>query len=217
MTPRPPNPSSFGEPAEGPPVDADVDADWALMRRIQSGDRRAFESLYSRFGSPIMRFLYRLCGDRVLAEDLTQDVFLKVWRAAAGWRPLGRVSTWLFQIAKHHWWNEAAKRRRRAGISASLSVGLGDAAPAGEGRPGERRSTDGPGDRLARAEAAAAVSAALTGISPRLRLVFVLVRLEGLSYAEAAEIAGIPVGTVKSRAAAAEAALRKRLRGRFGP
>ncbi len=45
-----------------------------------------------------MQFLYRLCGDRALAEDLTQDVFLKVWRAAAGWRPLGRVSTCLEEV-----------------------------------------------------------------------------------------------------------------------
>ena len=200
MTPRSPNPS-----------DPEVDADWALMTRIRAGDRRAFETLYSRYGSPIMRFLYRLCGNRALAEDLTQDVFLKVWRAASGWRPLGRVSTWLFQIAKHHWWNEAAKRQRRRALTGAMPQD-------GESRatdPGENDRAD-PGARLARAEAAAAVAEALAHLSPRLRLVFVLLRLEGLSLAAAAEVAGIPVGTVKSRAASAEAALRKRLQGRFG-
>ncbi|MDF1701317.1 MAG: RNA polymerase sigma factor [Planctomycetota bacterium] len=182
-----------------------MDADQQLMARVRDGDREAFEALYLRFGSPVMRFLYRLCGDRVLAEDLTQDVFLKVWRAAAGWRPLGKVGTWLFQIAKHHWWNEAAKRRRRAAIQGSPWT----AQAAADAR--DERATP-PTERVTRVEWARAVEAALAALSPKLRLVFVLVRLEGVSYAETAEIAGIPVGTVKSRAAAAEAALRKRLR-----
>jgi RNA polymerase sigma-70 factor (ECF subfamily) len=178
------------------------------MEQVSKGDRQAFEALYARYGSPVMRFLYRLCGHRALAEDLTQDVFLKVWRAAPGWQPLGKVSTWLFQIAKRHWWNEAAKRRRRRTVRGEAPDGVPDGASA-EAAPGV--------ERLARAEAAAAVAEALAGLSPRLRLVFVLLRLEGRSLAEAAEIAGIPVGTVKSRAAAAEAALRKRLRGRHDP
>lgn len=184
------------------PTEPDMDADQQLMARVRDGDREAFEVLYSRFGSPVMRFLYRLCGERSLAEDLTQDVFLKIWRAAAGWRPLGQVSTWIFQIAKHHWWNEAAKRRRRAPVQGTSLEG--DA-------PETSTGAAAPSERLARAEAAQAVAAALAALSPRLRLVFVLVRLEGVTYAEAAQIAGIPVGTVKSRAAAAEAALRKRL------
>ncbi len=182
-----------------------MDADQQLMARVRDGDRGAFEALYSRFGSPVMRFLYRLCGDRALAEDLTQDVFLKVWRAAAGWRPVGKVGTWLFQIAKHHWWNEAAKRRRRAGVQGTTWT------PATEA---EARDTHAPPptEQVARVEWAQTVEAAIAGLSPKLRLVFVLVRLEGLAYAETAEVAGIPVGTVKSRAAAAEAALRKALR-----
>ncbi len=176
----------------------------ALMARVRDGDRQAFEALYSRYGSPVMRFLFRLCGERALAEDLTQDVFLKVWRAAPGWKPLGRVSTWLFQIAKHHWWNEAAKRGRRAHLEGP-PVSPDDATAA------DAASERAP-EHLARAEAAQAVAAAVAALSPKLRLVFVLLRLEGLSLVETAEIAGIPVGTVKSRAAAAEAALRKHLR-----
>ena len=181
-----------------------MDADQQLMARVRDGDRQAFESLYAKFGSPVMRFLYRLCGDRVLAEDLTQDVFLKVWRAAAGWRPVGKVGTWLFQIAKHHAWNEVAKRRRRAPVQGTALTAQTEA----DARDARAPS---PTERVTRVETARAVEAALADLSPKLRLVFVLVRLEGVSYAETAEIAGIPVGTVKSRAAAAEAALRKRL------
>ena len=77
----------------------------------------------------------------------------------------------------------------------------------------ETRPTEG----LARAEAAQAVTRALGALSPKLRIVFVLVRLEGIGYAETAEIVGLPVGTVKSRAAAAEAFLRKHLARGSGP
>ena len=203
--------------------DESLDGDQQLMERIRDGDRLAFEQLYSRFSSPVMRFLFRLCGNRALAQDLTQDVFLKVWHAAAGWRPIGRVSTWLFQIAKHHWWNEAAKRKRRAGITGrsllpsdepagSGTAGSSTAARATERLRSEQSRSEEPGDALARTEAAAAVERALGDLSPRLRIVFVLVRLERISYAETAEIVGIPVGTVKSRAAAAEAWLRAHLR-----
>ena len=180
------------------------------MARVRDGDRQAFELLYSRYGSPILHFLFRLCGERSLAEDLTQDVFLKVWRAAPGWRPIGRVSTWLFQIAKHHWWNEAAKRTRRRVIRGTADLRADDAVH--EEAPGAT-----PGASLARAQSAAAIEAALGDLSPRLRVVFVLVRLSGVSYAETAEIVGIPVGTVKSRAAAAEAWLRKRLQAELEP
>lgn len=181
-----------------------MDADQQLMARVRAGDRGAFEALYLRFGSPVMRFLYRLCGDRALAEDLTQDVFLKVWRAAPGWRPVGKVGTWLFQIAKHHAWNEGAKRRRRRAIQ-------GDAWTA-EAEQTRDRHDQPPAERISRIEGVRRVEAALAELSPKLRLVFVLLRLEGLSLADTAEVAGIPVGTVKSRAAAAEAALRKALR-----
>ena len=145
-----------------------------------------------------------------MAEDLTQDVFLRAWRAAPRWQPLGRVSTWLFQIAKRHWWNEAAKlklRRKIRGVGGPPGVGVWED-PAAHVAGQDLR----PEERLARVEATRAIEAALTRVRRRLRLVFVLVRLEGCSLAEAAQIAGVPVGTVKSRVAAAEATLRRRLR-----
>ncbi len=173
------------------------------MARVRDGDRSAFEALYSRFGSPVMRFLFRLCGDRELAEDLTQEVFVRVWRAAPRWQPLGKVSTWLFQIAKRVWWNEGAKRTRRANVWRDAEASTGETAGG---------DADAAARRVARDELALALQRAITELSQRRRLVFVLVRLEGCSLAEAAAIAGIPVGTVKSRVASAEAALRRRLR-----
>ena len=171
------------------------------MVRICDGDRVAFELLYDRFGRAGMRFLHRLSQDRALAEDLTQETFLAVWRAAPRWRPTGRVSTWIFQIAKRQWWNRGARRQmRRPRELEAFSRSRPDAA-----RP------DDPGRGAELDDEVRRLRAALGRLSPKLRLVFVLVRLEGLSYADAAEVAGLRLGTLKSRMAAAEAWLRHRL------
>lgn len=183
-------------------------SDDELMAGVRRGERLAFEALYSRYGTPVMRFLFRLCGDRALAEDLTQDTFLKVWRAAPRWKPIGRVSTWLFQIAKRHWWNEGAKlrRRRRIMIQPPSSGDLDSADPdAGSRADAAHGGQEAP-------ETTRLIRAAVSGLPRRMRVVFVLVRIEGLPLAEAAQVANIPVGTVKSRLASAEKLLRGRLR-----
>src|SRR5262245_62005951 len=114
-----------GEPTRAGDPAADAD----LVRRTAAGDRGAFEALYRRYAAPIMSFLHHLTFDRGLADDATQDVFLKVWRSASRYRPEnGRFTTWLFQIAKNHAYGEIPrwKRRRAAGGEA----GSGDAEPA---------------------------------------------------------------------------------------
>ncbi len=150
-----------------------------------------------------MGFLFRLCADRQLAEDLTQETFLRAWRAAPRWRPLARVSTWLYLIARRLWWNASARRRLRR------ERGPAHAERQAAGHGPDRAPE--PLERLARRESAAAVQAALGELSPRLRLVFVLLRLQGCSLRETAQIAGVPIGTAKSRAAAAELTLRRLL------
>lgn len=185
-----------------PDPDPDPAGDLELMGRVARGDREAFATLYDRHGNSIMGFLYRLAQDRGLAEDLTQETFLRAWRAAPRWEPRARVLTWLYLIARRLWWHAAARRRtRREGLRALAEREAREAAPG-----------PAPPEWLARREAARQVERALAGLSPRLRLLFVLVRLQGLSLAEAAQVAGIPVGTAKSRIAAAELALRRALK-----
>ena len=178
------------------------------MARVRRGDAAAFRALYDTYGPSVMRFLYRLCGDRGLAEDLTQEAFVRAWKAAPRWEPRARVRTWLFEIARRLAWNALAKRARRAPLAGA--EGADWAAVAEDDR-----------DPLAPMHAAQlrdALAEALTRLSPRLRLVFVLLRLEGCTLRETAAIAAVPLGTVKSRAAAAEARLRELLgRAGFGP
>ena len=165
----------------------------ALLLRAGRGDRRAFEALYDRFARPLMAFLTSLTGDAIEAQDLVQETFVRAWRAAPRWEPRGRASTWLFTIARRTAsnWRVARSVRVRAESRA---------APRGEAAP------------LSSAELPQALAAAVQGLSEPLRTVFVLVRLHGRSLVEAAEVEAIPVGTVKSRLAAAEVELRRVLR-----
>jgi RNA polymerase sigma-70 factor (ECF subfamily) len=180
--------------------------DQELMARVQAGDVRAFELLYARYSHPLLNFFHQMCFDRVAAEDYLQETFLRVWRARASYRPIGKVSTWLFEIAKNFWFNEREKIRRRpfstaaggeeAQAQLSLLPDAGDQAPA---------------DAARSKEIGEAVGRAVAELSEKLRATFVLARYQQLPYAEIAEILDIPVGTVKSRVALAERLLRARL------
>jgi RNA polymerase sigma-70 factor (ECF subfamily) len=192
-----------------PPLEAGApDDDRAcavFLARAATGDRDAFEALYQRLAPAVMSFLVHLTGDRGLAEDVVQETFAKAWRAAGRYDPArGRVRTWLFQIAKNHAWNELPRwrRERASGLEA-----VERDAPAGT--PDDA----GPEGAASRAEAGVALRAAMESLSETLRAVFVLARVEGRPQAEVAEVLGIPLGTVKSRLAAAEAFLRERLKG----
>jgi RNA polymerase sigma-70 factor (ECF subfamily) len=138
-----------------------------------------------------MAFLFALTADAAESQDLLQETFLKAWRAAPRWVPRAKASTWLFEIARRTAWNALAKRR-----PTRLSAADAAAAPGSPQAP--------PRDR----DLGARLAAAVTSLTPPLRLVFVLVRVSGLPLAEAARVADVPVGTVKSRLAAAEARLR---------
>jgi RNA polymerase sigma-70 factor (ECF subfamily) len=176
------------------------------MARVQAGDVRAFELLYARYSHPLLNFFHQMCFDRVAAEDYLQETFLRVWRARASYRPIGKVSTWLFEIAKNFWFNEREKIKRRpfasgaggeeAQAQLSLLPDLADRTPA---------------DAARAKEIGEAVGRAVAELSDKLRAAFVLARYQQLPYAEIAEILDIPVGTVKSRVALAERLLRARL------
>jgi len=176
-----------------------LDPDQRVMAQVKGGDRGAFEALYDLFSPRVMAFLYRLAQDRATAEDLTQETFLAVWQAAPRWKPTGKVSTWIFQIAKRLWWKRSASRRSRRAREEAVAR--------------RRPPQDDPApDRLAaQHDEVRRLQDAVGSLTPKLRLAFVLVRLEGLSYAEAAMVADVPAGTVKSRMAAAEARLRAAL------
>ncbi len=175
----------------------DQDENVLLMERLGRGDESALAELYARWAKPLLNFLYRMCRDRTLAEDLLQGVFLRVWRAAPRYRPLAKFSTWLFQIARNHWLNEREKIMRRIRPVSLDSTG--------RHADGARRGDMVAGDSVRPEEAALdrelgeRIDDAAAGLPEKLRAVWILGAAQGLPYSEVAAILDIPVGTVKSR------------------
>ena len=108
-----------------------MDRETQLMLAVRDGSAEAFRELYALYEKPLAGFLHRLCWNRALVEDLLQEVMLRVWRAASGYEPRARVSTWIFRIAHNLWINESAKRRAEAPSSDIASR----TRPVGSGRP----------------------------------------------------------------------------------
>jgi RNA polymerase sigma-70 factor (ECF subfamily) len=175
----------------------DVDAkDAALVAAMADGDRDALAALYDRHASLLLGLALKIVRERREAEDLLHDVFLEAWRSARDFDPKrGRVRTWL-----------AIRMRSRAldlQKSARVSRNAGDAGLAVVPDDSETQSPDH-----------GRVRAALAGLGDDQRRVLELAYFEGLSCSEIAETIAIPIGTVKSRLAAAMARLRDVLGGK---
>jgi RNA polymerase sigma-70 factor, ECF subfamily len=177
--------------------EVDGATDEALILRVASGDGRALSELYDRYGGLVYGAGVRYLGDRTLAEDLVQDVFVSVWRNAASFDPSkAGFSTWVYRITRNRA-IDLARRRARARTVASNH----DVFPEpGEGTEEVLRTFD--------------VIGALSEISPIHREVLVLAYFEGFSQREISDRTNTPLGTVKSRTTAALRAARERLLAR---
>lgn len=172
-----------------------ADHETELMLRLRGGDRAAFEELYGLYQKPLVNYLFRLCWNRALAEDLLQEAFLRLWKAAPTYQPTAKVSTYIFRIAHNLFLNEAAKRREKA-------LERADA---------EMRAD--PSSDLNRREVQSAVQKAIEALPDGERECLLLSEYNGFKYAEIAEVLGIPVGTVKSRMFSAVQRLKEALKG----
>jgi RNA polymerase sigma-70 factor (ECF subfamily) len=168
------------------------DHDATLLLAFQRGDAAAFRLLYERNSRAMVAYCHRFVRDAARAEELAQDVFVKLYRSAHRYRPDARFKTFLYRVATNHCLNEV----RRAEFTARAAGPVGqdqapdlDALPAGGATP------------LDQAEAAAlerAVVALLGSLPEKQRAAFVLCRFEGLSYEEIAETLETSVSAVKS-------------------
>jgi RNA polymerase sigma-70 factor (ECF subfamily) len=180
--------------------------DQDLVLAFQGGDRAAFSDLFERYQNKIFTLCVRRLGDRELANEVAQDVFIAVFRSLTKFRGDSKFSTWLYRIAVNHCKNRFKyNQRRRRDFHQSLDEQPTDEGPKKE-LPAPRARTDASTHR---AEASQILQAALEQLSPEDRSLLVLRELEELSYEEISEIFGVPKGTIKSRLHRARAQLAK--------
>ena len=189
------------------------EADEALMLAYARGDAASFERLYARHKGPTYRYLLRHTSDRGVADELHQDVWMKVVKARERYAPEARFTTWLYTLARHrlvdHW------RSRRGAQFTSLddetdcdSRGVDDHADSEALTAG-----DDPLASTIGAQAGQRLVAALAGVPGPQRDAFLLHVEAGLSLEEIAGLAGVPAETIKSRLRYAYRKLRTALEG----
>jgi RNA polymerase sigma-70 factor (ECF subfamily) len=188
------------------------DPDVRLMLRVRGDDDAAFAELVERFQHRLIGVLTHLCGRADEAEDLAQEVFLRVYRSRKEYHPQAKFSTWFFTIANNVASN--ALRRRRRKPSVQFDVGA-DSGPL-HFRPAEQLVPDkapAPEQPVHHQELAGVIQEALTYLNERQRLAVVLNKFEDMSYDEIADVLGVTSKAVKSLLSRARALLRERLRG----
>jgi RNA polymerase sigma-70 factor (ECF subfamily) len=148
-----------------------------VIRAAAQQDQAAFSELVRAYQAHVWRFLRHQLGDDALAEDVTQETFIRVYRKLHTFEFRSKFSTWVLNVARNAGTDELRSRQRRARLVDALSV------------PEPQR------DASLRVE----ITAAIDGLSPKLRETLLLVELLGLTYREAAEVLGVPEGTAKRR------------------
>jgi len=200
-TPRGGNPPGSGGAARP----ADV-----LVEAARKGRPGAFEAIVRAHQDRVYAFCSRMLSDREEALDVAQDVFLSAYRSLAGFRGDASLSTWLLKIAANRCLNVIRRRSARAGKETSFSgIGGGEDGDLPFEPPG--RDEDRPDRIVEERELGAILMRALGRIEPEARTLVLLSDVEGLSYEELADAAGLPLGTVKSKLHRARMALRKML------
>lgn len=164
---------------------AHKDPEVGLMLRVQRDDPVAFAELARSYWPRVFSYLYRRLSDRQEAEDLAQDVFLRLFRYRKRYQPRAKFNTWLFHITQNVARNALRSRRRRPLMRFPFF-----ASPAEEGRFDAHQvlaRTDAPSRRMERAELAAVVRAAVATLGSRQRVALELHQFQHCSYAEIAE------------------------------
>jgi RNA polymerase sigma-70 factor (ECF subfamily) len=185
-----------------------LDPDVRLMLQVQRGDAPAFEELVLRYQARLVSLLEHLVGNRDQAEDLAQDVFLRVYRARERYVPGAKFATWLFTIANNVASNALRNRSRRREVTLKSQ----DSGPLGV-RPMDAMllasSGQMPARQLDKAEMRQIVRQAIEELNERQRLAVLLCKFQGMSYAEIGQIMDLTPQAVKSLLCRARGKLRE--------
>ena len=204
--------STQGPPAAETTRWARTDKDVKLMLRFQNGDEAAFEELVRRNTARVHALVYRFLGDQNQLDDLTQEVFLRVYRTVGRYQPRAKFTTWLYRIVANLSFNALRSRRKHSPRSLdSLQPGE---EPVTHGRISESHQP-GPSEGLDAAELRRQVTAAMSRLPDNQRMAIVLNKYEGKNYQEIAEILNCSTMAVKSLLSRARENLRAALAGYF--
>jgi RNA polymerase sigma-70 factor (ECF subfamily) len=185
----------------------DNELDLALVKRVQAGDNAAFDLLVRKYQHRIGAVVYRFVPDHAECQDLTQDAFIRAYRALANFRGDAQFYTWLYRIAVNTAKNHLVAMKRRP---PTADIAAEDAEHfAGAGRLHDH---DTPEHELLRGEIEQAVTDTVAALPDDLRQAITLREVDGLSYEEIAQLMQCPIGTVRSRIFRAREAIDARLR-----
>ena len=182
--------------------------DLSLVERCRVNDDAAFGEVVARYKAKIYNYVYRMTGSADDAEDLTQEVFIRMYTSIDSFRGQSSLNTWLFRIAGNLCIDRFRRSKNRT-PAYSLDEPVGDDAQARE----VADETYAPHRLLENVEMAEQIQTALSKLPEKLRATLLLHDIEGMPYEEIAQIAGCPLGTVKSRLFNARMQLRQHLAG----
>ena len=176
------------------------------MLELKRGDRSAFEALMRKYYPRILNFIYRFISNRQIAEDLSQDVFMKVYKSAWRYRPRSQFQTWLYTIAKNVCLNELRRKR-------NLMVSLDETHEFGESELRKEIADSGsdPDQDLLQKEKATLIQAAINDLPENQRVAVILKRYENFSYTQIAATLNITDKAVKSLLSRAKGNLKNKL------
>jgi len=185
------------------------DPDIRLMLRVRADEPGAFEEMVDNYQHRLVGVMHHLVGSAEEAEDLAQEVFLRVYRARHKYRPRSKFSTWLFTIANNLALNALRSRQRKPVVPLDVH----DSGPLGP-RPAEQLVRDrsgAPSHRVQQQELVTVIQKALENLNERQRVAVVLNKFEDMNYCEIAEVMGLTTQAVKSLLSRARSNLRAEL------
>jgi RNA polymerase sigma-70 factor, ECF subfamily len=187
------------------------DPDIRLMLQVRADDQAAFAELVNRYQHRLVGVMHHLVGNADEAEDLAQEVFLRVYRTRHKYTPKAKFSTWLFTIANNLALNALRNRKRKP----SVSLEVNDSTMSGPWsiQQGAIARDEPPTRNLAHQELSEVIRNALEGLNDRQRIAIILNKFEDMNYTEIAEVMGLTTKAVKSLLSRARGRLREALQG----
>jgi RNA polymerase sigma-70 factor (ECF subfamily) len=191
---------------------SDREVDQQLVERAQRGDKKAFELLVSKYQRKLARLLSRFIRDAAEVEDVTQEAFIKAYRALPTFRGDSAFYTWLYRIGINTAKNYLVAMGRRAPTTTDIDSEEAEGFENGD----QLRDLNTPENELATRQIAETVNQTLGELPEELRTAITLREIEGLSYEDIANIMNCPIGTVRSRIFRAREAIAAKLRPMLG-